>query len=250
MACQPACRHGFGVAAHTHGGFFFFGCVVRDVDELAAQGFNLLFHAGANVAGFNHSAQTFGGGDGLQTGNPYAQNHHARRFDRARRRHQHGKEPLVFVGRHHHGLIARNIGLARQHIHALRSCGARRGLQRVGSQACACQGFQAVGVKGVQHAHQSGAGFHGGQFCPIGAAHFEYQIACQSTCGVGNFSASRRHGCVNGAGGNACASLYAQGMAQGFEFFNGLWRGRHAGFARSSFQGNANQHGVLLNGIV
>ena len=111
LALQPARRHGLGVTTHTDGGFALFVGFVGHVDEFAAQGFDLLFHARAHVRCFDHSAQTLGGGNGLQAGHANAQDDHAGSFDRSGGCHQHGEKSLIAVGRHHHGLVTGNVGL-------------------------------------------------------------------------------------------------------------------------------------------
>jgi hypothetical protein len=45
-----------------------------------------------------------------------------------------GKKRWYSVGGHHHGFVAGDVGLRRQHVHALRAAGARRGFKREGSQ--------------------------------------------------------------------------------------------------------------------
>ena len=111
LPCHPARRHRFGVAAHAYRRFTFLIGFVGHLNELATQRLDLLFHARAHVAGFNHRAQALGRGNRLQTGHADAQNHHARRLHRAGGRHQHGKEALVLFSGHHHRLVACNIGL-------------------------------------------------------------------------------------------------------------------------------------------
>ena len=89
----------------------------------------MFFHAGAHVGGFNHGTQTFGSGDGLQACDANAQDHDAGGFHRTGSGHQHGHEALVFVCGQHHGFVACNVGLRRQHVHALRARGAGGGFE-------------------------------------------------------------------------------------------------------------------------
>ena len=96
----------------------------RHFNEFAAQRFDLLFGRMADIEGFDHGAQTFGGGNGLQAGNASAQNQHLGRFDRACGGHEHGHEARVILGGQQHRLVAADIGLGGQHIHRLRARGA------------------------------------------------------------------------------------------------------------------------------
>ena len=79
--------------------------------NLAPKRLHLFLDAGPHIGGFDHGAQSLGGGNGLQAGNAHAQDHDARGLDRAGGGHQHGKQALVLVGSDHHGLVARNVGL-------------------------------------------------------------------------------------------------------------------------------------------
>ena len=143
---EPALRHRPGVAADAFGGFLLLGGLVRHVDELGAERLDLLLDARPHVARLDHGAQPLGGGDRLQAGDADAEDDDARRLDRAGGRHQHREEALVLVGGDHHRLVAGDVGLARQHVHALRARRARRGLEREAGQAGG--GQRAAGRRG------------------------------------------------------------------------------------------------------
>ena len=153
-------RHGFGIATYTLCSLLLFRRVVRHIDEFSTERLNLLLDAGAHVRRFDNRAQTLGRGDGLQSRHTHAENHHPRRFHRAGGGHQHGEEPLVFIGSHDDGLVACDIGLGRQDVHALGACGAGGRLQCVASQASRSQALQAWRIKRVEHAYQRGTGLH------------------------------------------------------------------------------------------
>jgi hypothetical protein len=109
---QPALRHGFGIAAHAFSSFFFFCGFVGYINEFAAQGFNLFFHTGRTSDASITAPKRLAVAMACRASNTHAQNHHTGCFDRARRSHQHREKTLVFVRRHHHSFVARDIGLA------------------------------------------------------------------------------------------------------------------------------------------
>ncbi|VDO17697.1 unnamed protein product, partial [Brugia timori] len=73
LAREPARGHRARIAAHALGGVLLFLGLVRHVDELAAQRFDLLLDAGANVRGLDDRAQALGRGDGLQARDAHAE---------------------------------------------------------------------------------------------------------------------------------------------------------------------------------
>ena len=111
LPLEPAWRHRFGIAADTHSGLTLLVGLVRHINEFAAQRLDLLFHAGAHVAGFDHCTEPLRGGNGLQAGHTDSKDYHARGLDGAGCCHQHREKALVFFSRHHHSLVAGNVGL-------------------------------------------------------------------------------------------------------------------------------------------
>ena len=245
LARQPARRHGLGVTAHALGGFLFFRRVVAHFNELAAEGLDLLFHRGAHVRRLNDSAQALGGGNGLQPCHAHAQDHNARSLDGACRRHHHRHQLRVVGGRQQHRLVAGNVGLAGQHIQALRARGAWRGLQGKGGEPGLRHGLQPFSIKGVEHAHEHAAALHLGQFGVGRALHFQHQFGAQSAGGVSQFAACGLVGGVRASGNEARTALHAQAVTCCFELLSGLGRHRNAGLASRALARNSNQHGCL-----
>ncbi|MNQ52575.1 hypothetical protein D3C85_665990 [compost metagenome] len=134
LALHPAGRHRAGVTADTDGAFTLFIGLVRHVDELGAEGFDLLFYRRTYVRRFDHCTQTFRRSDRLQTGYAGAENQHTRRFHRTRSGHQHRHEARIVLSGQQHGFIAGDVGLGGQHIKALCTGGARCGFEGEGSQ--------------------------------------------------------------------------------------------------------------------
>ena len=206
----------------------------------------MFFHAGTHIGGLDHSAQALGRGNGLQARHAHAQNHHARGLDRARRRHEHGEKALVAVYRHHHRLVARDVGLRGQHIHALRAGGARRRFQRKTGQAGSGQLGQALSVKGVEHAHQSCAGLHLRELLRGGGTDFEHQFTTERALRIGDLGAYGLVSSIDHAGGHTGAGLNVQAVPLGFEFFGRLRRQGDASFTWTGFGWNAYAHKCLL----
>ena len=116
---------------------------------------------------------------------------------------------MVFIGRHDHRLVAGNIGLAGEHVHALCPGSAGRGLQRKTGQASAGQALQAFCIEGVKHAHQRRPGLYQAQLCDRRASYLEHQIAAQCTRGIGDLHPK------SGISRIYCAGCYARARLQG-----------------------------------
>ena len=160
LTAHPVGRHRAGIAADTLGDLAFFVRQERHVEEFGAQRFDLLLHGGAHVGGFDDRAQALGRGNRLQARHTGAEDQHTRRFDGAGGGHQHRHEALVVVRGHHHRLVAGNVGLRGEHVHALRARGARRGFQRERGDVGRSQARGVLVIKRVEHADQHGAGLH------------------------------------------------------------------------------------------
>ncbi|RMQ81961.1 hypothetical protein ALP97_200007 [Pseudomonas salomonii] len=111
LTLHPARRHRACVTANTDRAFTLFIGFVGHVDELGAEGLDLLFYGRAHVRRFDHGAQAFRRGDGLQAGDTRAEDQHARGFDGAGGSHQHRHEAWVVMGCQQHRFIAGNVGL-------------------------------------------------------------------------------------------------------------------------------------------
>ena len=194
------------------------------------------------------SDQALGGGNRLQTGHAHAQDHHAGGLDGAGGGHQHREDALVLVGGDHDGLVARQVGLRGQHVHALRTGGARRGLQGESGQLAVGHGLQPVLVERVEHAHQHGTGLHQRAFIGVGRTHFQHHLGAQGTRRIGDLGTGGHIGFVGHAGGHAGSGLHTKRVALGLELLDGLRGHGHAAFAGSGLQGYANEHTHLLVG--
>jgi hypothetical protein len=100
-------------------------------------------------------------GDGLQAGDADAHDEHARGGHRAGRRHHHRQRALERGSRIHHRLIAGEVRLRRQHVHALRAADARHQLHGEQRDTRLGQRVEALGIgERVEHADQRRALFH------------------------------------------------------------------------------------------
>ena len=160
---HPRGRHRPRVAADAFGDFLLLGGLVRHVDPLGAERFDLVLDRGPHVGRLDHRAQPLGGRDRLQARDADAHDQHPRRLHRARRGHQHRHEPAVFVGGEHHRLVAGDVRLRRQHVHRLRARDPRQLLEREAGHARLGAGLDRRGVVGIEQADQHGAGLERGE---------------------------------------------------------------------------------------
>ena len=246
LAIQPALRHGTGITAHAFGGFALFIGFVGYVNELGTQRFDLLLHARTHIGGLDHGTEALGGGNRLQAGHAHAQNHHAGGLDGTGSGHQHGEEAWIVLGRQHHGLVAGNVGLAGQHVHALRAGGTRCGFQCEGGQAGSGQALQPFGIERIQHADQHGAGAHLRQLFGLRGAHFQHHFAAECRGGIGQAGTSGFELGIGDAGSQSGTVLHQQRVTLTHEFFHGFRRGRYSRLASHRFQWNSNLHFVSL----
>jgi len=150
------------------------------------------------------------------------------------------------VGGQHHRLVAGDVGLAREHVEALGARGARRGFERKGAQARGGQALQALGIEGVEHADQGGAGAHEGQLGGAGRAHLEHQLGPKGAGGIDHLGPDRLVGGVGGAGGQPGAALHAHAVTLRHQLFDRFGRGSDPRFACRAFGRNTNVHMQLL----
>ena len=118
--------HFLGVAAGRLG---ILGGLRIDLDELAAEGFDLFLDRRTDVKGIDHGSHALRGGDRLQTGNARAQHEHAGRCHGAGGGHHHRKGAAIFGCGIKHGLVTGQIALRRQDVHVLRPTDARQQFQ-------------------------------------------------------------------------------------------------------------------------
>ncbi|VVO41605.1 hypothetical protein PS704_05918 [Pseudomonas fluorescens] len=242
LTLHPARWHRPCVTADTDGAFTLFISLVRHVDELGAEGFDLLFNCRAHVGRFNHRAQTFRRSDCLQTGNTRAENQHARRFHGTRRRHQHRHEAWVMVSGQQHGFIAGDVGLGGQHIQALGAGGARSRFQCEGSNAALSQLGNGFIAERVEHAHHNGTALDQSEFAVAGGDHLENQLGTQRIVGAANGCACRFISTVDNAGINASAALHSDLMTLADQLLDGFRGCSNPCFTRLGFERNTNVH--------
>ena len=120
-------RHLPGVAALRLGSL---ELLVLHRNEFCAEGGDLLLSGGTHIGGCHHCPKPSRGRDRLQTGDARAHDKDARGRDRAGRRHHHGHGAAEVRRRLDDCLIAREVGLAREHVHHLRARDARDELER------------------------------------------------------------------------------------------------------------------------
>ena len=126
--------------------------------NFGAERSHLLLDRRAHVGRRHNGAEPPSRGDGLKAGDAHAHDEHPRRRHRAGRSHHHRQRPLERCGGIDHGLVAREICLARQHVHALRAADARHQFHGEKGGAGLRQRLEARGVgEGIKHADEQGA---------------------------------------------------------------------------------------------
>ena len=140
--------------------FTLFVGFVGHINELGTERFNLLFHGGPNVTGFNHPTKPLGSGNGLKAGNSRTKNHHPSGLHSTGCGHEHGEDSWVGVRRKHNGLVARQVRLRRQDIQRLRARCSGGSFHGKGGEAGGGELFKARAIERREHANKHGALFH------------------------------------------------------------------------------------------
>ncbi|MNM52627.1 hypothetical protein D3C81_637110 [compost metagenome] len=242
LALHPAGRHRPRVTTNTDGAFTLFIGLVRHVDELGAEGFDLLFNRRTHVRRFDHCTQAFRRGNRLQPCNAGAENQHARRFHGARSRHQHRHEARIVVGGQQHGFIAGDVGLRGQHIQALGAGGTWRGFQRKCGNAALGQFGDGLIAERVEHAHHNGAALDQSQLAVAGSDHFQNQLGTKRIAGAANACTCRFISTVDNTGINAGAALNSDLMTLADQLLNGFRGCSNPCFTGLGFERNTNVH--------
>ncbi|MCY1483242.1 hypothetical protein D9M68_168170 [compost metagenome] len=150
------------------------------------------------------------------------------------------------VRRHQHGLVAGDIGLRRQHVHALRTRRARRGFQRKGGDVRGGHARVVLGVEGIEHADQHGVRLHLRQLGFVRCAHLQHQLRAQRLGGAADARARGLIGAVGLAGTRAGASLQYDLVALCHVFLHGLRRCGNARLPRPRLSRDPYLHFNLL----
>ncbi|VVE48634.1 hypothetical protein PHO31112_04556 [Pandoraea horticolens] len=241
---EPRGGHRTRIAAHAFGDLAFFVGFKGNVDELGAERFDLLAHGRTHVRCFDHRAQTLGRGNGLQARNARAQHNQPGGLDRAGGRHEHGHEALIEIGGEHHGLVAGDVGLRGQYVHALRTRGPRRGFQSEADDAGRRHAGVILGVERVEHADDRAAARDLRQFVRRRRPHLEYEFRTQRVGGAAQRGASGLEGGVGNTGGVSCTASDNDLMSRRDQLFHRLGRGRDTGFTGKRLGGDADSHCV------
>ena len=151
--------HLFGIAGRRLGLTKF---IILDGDELGAERGHLLLDRGAHVGRSHDGAEPPRRGDGLKASDAHAHDEHSRGRHGAGSCHHHRQSALEGRCGIDHGLIAREICLARQYVHALRAADARHQLHGEKGGAGLRQRLQAIGIRiRIDHGDEQGTGLYG-----------------------------------------------------------------------------------------
>ncbi len=91
-------------------------------------------------------------------------------------------------GCHQHRLVAGDVGLRRQHVHALRARGARRGFERERGQPRRVHRRDAVVVERLEHADDDRAALHLRELGTLRRAHLQHGLRTERIVGAADSS--------------------------------------------------------------
>jgi hypothetical protein len=189
-------RHLLGIAAR---GLGLLELLILEGDEFRAETHDLFLGRRPHVGGGDDGAEPARGRDGLQAGDTRAHHEQLCRRHGAGGGHHHRQRAAIFGGGVDHGTVAREIGLAGEHVHDLRASDARQQLHGEGDDAGIGHGLErGVLAIEVHHGNDERALLVAGKLGGGRSAHLEYHVGILDG-GVG-------HGCAGGGefgGGNA-----------------------------------------------
>ncbi|VVE26600.1 hypothetical protein PFI31113_03383 [Pandoraea fibrosis] len=239
---EPRGGHRTRIAAHTLGDLAFFVGLEGNVDELGAERFDLLAHGRTHVRRFDHRPQPLGRGNGLKACHARAQHDQTCGLDRAGRRHEHRHEALIEIGGEHHGLVAGDVGLRGQHIHALRARGPRRCFQSEGRDAGGGHAAVVLRVERIEHADNHTAARDLREFFRRRCPYLEDEFRAQRVGGAAQPSAGGLECGVGNTGGVSCTASDNDLMSRRDQLFHRFGRCRDTGFTGKRLGGDADSH--------
>ena len=231
--------HFLGIAAGGLGGFEF---LVLNRDEFRAKAHHLLLGRRPHIGRSHNRAKPARRRYRLQAGNAGAHDKNSRGGNRAGGGHHHRQRTAERSRRVDHRAIARQIGLARQHIHDLRPRNARQQLERKGDDASLRHRTDRVVVAvRIHHGDDDGALFHPRQFRRFRPAHLKHDVGIVQ--GIGHDrSARRRVIAIENAGFDAGARLYGNRRPQRGHLLDGFGGCSDARLARLGLGNHRNLH--------
>ena len=205
--------------------------------------------AGPHVGRSDDGAEAARRRDRLQAGDAGAHDEHARRRHGAGCGHHHRQRPAVFGGGIDHGAIAGEIGLARQHVHALRAGDARQELHREADDAGVGHGAQrGLVAVGVHDGDDHRALLVARQLRGLRTAHLEHDVGTLDRRGI-NGGAGGGIVRVEDARLDSSARLDRDLGAEADQFLDRLRRGGNPRLARLGFRSNRNLHSASDGGL-
>ena len=153
--------------------------------------------------------------------------------------------PYSFGGEDHR-LVAGDVRLRREHVHRLRARDPRQPLEREAGDARAGERLDARGIERIEHADEQRAALQLRELVADRRAHLEHDVGAER---LGSAADAGARDCVirvRDVARDARAGLDDDVvLAARRELLDGLRRGGDAGFSRSRFAWNADQHVVV-----
>ena len=203
------------------------------VQELAAQRFDLLAGFRAHVETFHRRTEPARGGDRLQPGHAGTDDQHLGRTDGAGGGGQHREEARRQLGGDQHRLVAGHAGLGTEHVHGLGAGGARQAFQREGLDGARLQGGTTglVGL-GMQGADQGGALPEPGDGRRRWRLHAQDQLGAGARIVAGQLRTGVDIGLVGDARAQPGTGFHVHPGTGGDQLLHRFRRGRHTLLAR------------------
>ena len=229
------------------------------LEGLGAEGASLFGSGGTDVDGGDHSAETLGGGDGLETSNAGTDDDHVSGLQHADGGADHGHELGHVAGSHEHALVTGDSGHGGQGVHGLSAGDTGDTVEGEGDAAGVAELLHGLAV------HGSGGMQEGDEVLAV-TEHFGFVLAnffveegflnLQDDVGLGeDFVGAFDDGSASGhvffiaeEGLVASTLLHENGGAFGDHLLHGFGGGGHAAFAVHDFSGHTDDHTFKFHG--
>ena len=183
---------------------------IFDEDRLGAERLDLFLRRRADIGGRDLRAQPLGGRDCLQARHAHTHHEDLGRLDSTGSGHHHRKGAAIDIGRSQHRLVAGEVRLAGQHIHALRAGDARHEFHRQRFEAALGIGCDQIAIaERVEGRRDPCAGFGPCERHDLGCLHTEHDIRFGDRLRPGeHFGPGVAIGLIGDGGGQTGALLH------------------------------------------
>ena len=214
------------------------GFVGLHLDEFAAERFDLLLRLRTNIGDFHHGAKPTRSGDGLQSGDARAEDHHLGGTDGSSGGGHHREQLAESVRREQHGFVAAQVRLRTEYVHPLRTGDTRNGIHCENRNTGATARCHDRGIRrGPKKREKHRARFHRGNLRRSRRVDFQEDIRSGIKTGSGGhqFGAGFQIRFVSEEGRQSSALFHEHGEAFAHKTPHSFWGERNAVFVRLRF---------------